>query len=254
MALAELFTDIADAIREKDGTTETIVANNFPARIQAIQTGIDTSDATATSADIASGKTAYINGQKVTGSVSVTQSGQTYHTQASTAEVSGVLGPDKQIYIQTSASISGDELIRSGGKVTTTALGENFGDAVAADVAAGKTFTSTAGLAVTGTLTASSPKTMKLSVRKSDKYNATVIYTDPSGHSVTAGIAMSASNAFFEFTVVGGSFFLIQSISASLDSNTTTGCNKVGSYYASNTYTMLFQLSETAPMATLALY
>lgn len=39
MALADLFTDIADAIREKDGTTETIVANDFPARIQAIETG-----------------------------------------------------------------------------------------------------------------------------------------------------------------------------------------------------------------------
>lgn len=40
MALEDLFGDIADAIREKDGTTGTIVANNFPARVRAIQTGI----------------------------------------------------------------------------------------------------------------------------------------------------------------------------------------------------------------------
>lgn len=36
MALANLFNDIADAIREKDGTTSKIVANTFPARILAI--------------------------------------------------------------------------------------------------------------------------------------------------------------------------------------------------------------------------
>lgn len=48
MALADLFTDIADAIREKDKTTGTIVANNFPARIRSIQTGINTAFATIT--------------------------------------------------------------------------------------------------------------------------------------------------------------------------------------------------------------
>lgn len=31
--------EIADAIREKDGTTEPIPANDFPARIRAIETG-----------------------------------------------------------------------------------------------------------------------------------------------------------------------------------------------------------------------
>lgn len=39
MSLSTLFTGIADAIREKDGSTEPIVANDFPARIQAIPTG-----------------------------------------------------------------------------------------------------------------------------------------------------------------------------------------------------------------------
>lgn len=40
MALTDLFNDIADAIREKDGTTAEIVANTFPDRIRAIPTGI----------------------------------------------------------------------------------------------------------------------------------------------------------------------------------------------------------------------
>lgn len=40
MALTDLFNDIADAIREKDGTTAEIVASTFPDRIRAIPTGI----------------------------------------------------------------------------------------------------------------------------------------------------------------------------------------------------------------------
>ena len=39
MALADLFADVADAIREKNGTAEPIVANDFPARIRDIETG-----------------------------------------------------------------------------------------------------------------------------------------------------------------------------------------------------------------------
>lgn len=47
MALTDLFTNIANAIREKDGTTELIVANDFPTRILNIPSG-GTSDNFAT--------------------------------------------------------------------------------------------------------------------------------------------------------------------------------------------------------------
>lgn len=67
--LKDFVTGVAGAIREKKGMTELINPQDFENEIRTIQTGTDTSDATATADDIRLGKTAYGVDGKMTGTI-----------------------------------------------------------------------------------------------------------------------------------------------------------------------------------------
>lgn len=121
--------------------------------------GIDTSDATATANDMIEGVTAYVDGEKITGTLPVYGSDE----YISAFEFKGIYQMGSDAPYEVWGTATEDIVLRPGSGVTIDVPISNFGTATAADVVAGKTFTSASGINITGTHTCSggSAKTTK---------------------------------------------------------------------------------------------
>lgn len=107
-------------------------------------TGTFTNDGTATASDILTGKISYVNGIKVTGTMKNLSGGWSVQNLMPTYDASL-----SSIKLQHSNSVQG--YFPANTSISYYSSISNFGNATASDVASGKTFTSSAGLKVTGT-------------------------------------------------------------------------------------------------------
>ena len=118
-------------------------------------TGTFTNDGTATASDMASGKTAYINGKKVTGNIpTYISSGGNWPSNTFNSlftEWSGNWENQTSNTVTVVADANQDVLLRKDAGLHVKVPKSEFGNATTSDVANGKTFTSSAGLKVTGT-------------------------------------------------------------------------------------------------------
>lgn len=113
---------------------------------------VDTSDGTAVSGDLKNGKTAFVNGKKITGTLPrATQITNKNYADDNGVSVGTVKGTDGIRRLNLSYDTKSERYFETGTYVSTVVGFENFGDALEDDVVSGKTFTSAVGLKKIGT-------------------------------------------------------------------------------------------------------
>lgn len=134
-----LLTAIANAIRTKNPGAGEMTPGEMAEAIEDLSV-LDTSDATATSAQLLSGYTAYAKGQKISGNIKQLSS------------ISGSGTPERS---GTNILVSGESVstgfISGTTPITLTVPGNALGNANTGNVLSGYTFTSASGVKLTGT-------------------------------------------------------------------------------------------------------
>lgn len=225
--------------------------------------GIDTSDATATARDIVKGKTAYINGELVTGTVQETTAVTSCFEVPNVTDKWFNSNDNDKIYLfMNGISYASDTLYRFSDTSKSfywSTPKTNFGNATAADVAKGKTFTSSAGLKVTGTATTStssptlqmktvSPSTSQQTITADDGYdglssitiNAISTQTKTTTPTTSQQIISADSGKYLTSVTVGA----IQTETKSITDNGTYTPTS-GKYFNSVTVNVPYQTYRT---------
>lgn len=181
----------------------------------------NTSDADATSNDIVSPKTAYVDGEKIRGTltrqVSALTAGMVLPSgsDAITASYLNIEMADKRIFYD------------AGDNVQLRIPLSNFGDATADDVAAGKTFTSENGYKITGTGLSGGTSGLQL---KTGKTSEAVIDTGLSSIIAFGITAMSAATGLGLCNAMYNSYVDAEHVNMSY-------CNSSSDYLKMYTYT-----------------
>ena len=184
--------------------------------------GIDTSDATATPDDMREGTTAYVNGEKVTGTIPL-WNGINWDTPT-------VIWDSENKKLTLRGSLNARRMIKKDSISTMHCSGEKLGDATTADVAKGKTFTSASGLKVTGThICSGGIDTSDATATASDILSGKTAYVN--GSKVTGSISSKAAATYTpgteDQTIVSGQYLSgVQTIKG--DANLVAGNIKSG--------------------------
>lgn len=178
----------------------------------------------ASKMDIAYGKQVIdANGDVITGSINEQHSGNTYLPLPPTTQVVGT-----SVGFVTNAANNfhavdcicrSDNFVRSGAIVRIPIIPSTLGNATAADVAAGKTFTSSQGFAVTGTAT-KTKNSYTISINQNQIHIAfSITYTNTSGNLITTLTDRYQSKTIVKDALLN-SWFCINCSSGSVYSNT----------------------------------